>query len=532
VVQHARYRAPAESGQKLIAPPWDELPGLLAASADWRRTADMAILSQPLSQFASEARCELVAVASQYVRTYFDDAGEPVLSIDDPLVLTGHQPEMFHPGVWLKNLAAAALASRGGGLALNLIIDDDACRSTSIRVPAGTQKSPRLESVEFDAPGEDVPWEERRILDEGCWHSFGDRVRRATSPLLSQRMVDRWWELAVERGKATGLVGASLAQARHLAELAWGRHSLELPQSLMCQTAAFRRFACHVLADLPRFVEAYNSTLIDYRRHHGLRNHAQPVPNLAQRDGWLQAPFWVWSIDQPRRRSIYVRPMGGSLVMSDRRTFERSAPLEGMKDPTLADQLLAGWEREGLKLRSRALMTTMFARLAAGDMFIHGIGGAKYDEATDGICQRFFGAPPPPYATISGTLRLPVAQSAGKADAGRNARSRLRELAFHPERYLAEISTADPAAARLAAEKRRWVAVPKTAATAADRHRGIVAANAGLQPYLDELRAAAEADLSQAAELRRANRILNSREYAFCLFPCELLEQFLLDFPC
>ena len=45
----------------------------------------------------------------------------------------------------------------------------------------------------------------------------------------------------------------------------------------------------------------------------------------------------------------------------------------------------------GCKVRSRALTTTLFARLLLADLFLHGIGGGKYDELTDELMRRFFG---------------------------------------------------------------------------------------------------------------------------------------------
>jgi hypothetical protein len=43
-------------------------------------------------------------------------------------------------------------------------------------------------------------------------------------------------------------------------------------------------------------------------------------------------------------------------------------------------------------------------------------------------------------------------------------------------------------------------------------------------------RAKLERQIAEAAQATRASRVLDSREYAFCLFPRALLEQFLLDF--
>jgi hypothetical protein len=166
------------------------------------------------------------------------------------------------------------------------------------------------------------------------------------------------------------------------------------------------------------------------------------------------------------------------------------------------------------------------------DLFIHGIGGAKYDEATDAICERFFGSAPPQYATISGTLRLPVARTGLEAYGITDPAQQLRELTYHPERYLtANSSSADDQARRIVALKHHWIATPKTPTNAAERHEAIVSANRRLQPFVAAKRAAFEEQLAAARQRSRADRVLNSREYAFCLFPRDALRRFLLDFP-
>jgi hypothetical protein len=240
----------------------------------------------------------------------------------------------------------------------------------------------------------------------------------------------------------------------------------------------------------------------------------------------------VWTADAPTRRPLYLRRDGAGFIATDRQTFERRLPCvcDDGGDRALAE--LATWEAEGLKLRSRALITTMFARLAVADLFIHGIGGAKYDEATDAICERFFGATPPAFAAISGTLHLPIARTAGAVDSAQSLRQRLRDLTFHPEQH---VDFADAGVngdvTELVASKRRWLDVAKTPANAAERHREIATANQALQPYVAGARESVQRQLAAASERTRANRVLNSREYASCLFPRKLLEQFLLDFP-
>jgi len=69
----------------------------------------------------------------------------------------GHQPALFHSGVWVKNFAIGELAARSQGTALNLIIDNDTFSSTGIRVPVGGRSQPAIETVRFDAVGPAQP---------------------------------------------------------------------------------------------------------------------------------------------------------------------------------------------------------------------------------------------------------------------------------------------------------------------------------------------------------------------------------------
>ena len=82
-----------------------------------------------------------------------------------PFVLSGHQPELFHPGVWLKNFTLDRVARGNGAVAINLLVDSDTMKASSLRVPTGTVARPMVEAVLFDQPATAMPFEERRIID-------------------------------------------------------------------------------------------------------------------------------------------------------------------------------------------------------------------------------------------------------------------------------------------------------------------------------------------------------------------------------
>ena len=108
----------------------------------------------------------------------------------------------------------------------------------------------------------------------------------------------------------------------------------------------------------------------------------------------------------------------------------------------------------GIKIRTRALSTTLFARLLLSDLFLHGIGGAKYDQVTNQIAEQFFGFALPEFAAVSATLRLPICCIRIASDEqSADLRQQLRELDYHPERFL---DNGDSSAANGIAPTRSW----------------------------------------------------------------------------
>ena len=227
-------------------------------------------------------------------------------------------------------------------------------------------------------------------------------------------------------------------------------------------------------------------------KHH-VRSHSHPAPELAAEGAWLEAPFWIWTADNPRRRRVFVQPRGDDMIVSDLQGLEIPLRLSPESEADTAVAQLAALSGRGIHLRSRALLTTLAARVLLGDLFIHGIGGAKYDRLTDAMIQRFFCLEPPTFLVVSGTLHLPIVHESATTDDLRAVRNRLRELEFHPEVFL------DPqlqsgqnngsGAAHWINEKRHWIAATVAHEDARRRCRAIREANQQLQPYIADRRA-------------------------------------------
>ncbi|QDU59127.1 hypothetical protein [Aeoliella mucimassa] len=513
-IRYRQYRAPRTNNSVVAIPPLAEVSTEVDMSVESLSLADTT-----LGQLREAARRELLEAATRYTANYLP--GVPTIDPHAPLLLTGHQAELFHPGVWFKNFALSRLAAEHQAVGIHLVIDTDAAHSSNVRVPTDSVAAPRIESVPFDAATSPMPVEEKRIVDRAMFESFGQRVADTLAPLVADPLVKQWWPTvvqAVERTNGNGHL--AIAQARHQLEHAWGATTLELPMSQACELSVFAPFAAAMLVDSSRLWQAYNDALHAFRTAHRLRSDAQPMPDLAKEDDWLEMPFWVWSADDPVRRALFVRQLDGQLELTNRAGWNLTARCD------MASQLseqLAELGAAGIKLRTRALTTTLFARLVLGDVFLHGIGGAKYDEVADDLVHRLWGIVPPAYVALSATMHLPIEhRSVSSGDLQRVAHY-LRDWQWHPENWLD--SESDSVVEQALSHKRHWLALPKTEQNAAERHQAIHEANAALRQATDEVRQRLEREQAELEEQYRASQVLESREYSFCLFPADDLRE-------
>ena len=368
-----------------------------------------------------------------------------------------------------------------------------------------------------------------RTSIEALFCNFGRRVAKRLAALVPKPLIERYWPMVLERARDVDRLGYCLAQARHQLEGAWGLQTLEVPQSAVCDGEAFHWFLVHLIAHIDRFRECYNRAVQEYRHANGIRNAAHPVPDLATDGHWIEAPLWIWSAEQPQRLRLFICRCGNEYVLSNRagQTIRLSIDPDG--DASDAVQRLMDWRRQGVKIRSRALVTTLWARLALSDLFLHGIGGAKYDQVTDRLIESFFHLPPPGIMVLSATMYLPIARSAVPSADIRTIRRQLRDLTYHPETFLRETTAldGDPAAAALVAEKRRWIDAPVTHDNAYARWKALGRVNNELQPWVAARHQQLLDQLAHAQRALRHDKVLGSRDYGFCLFPETDLQKFL-----
>jgi hypothetical protein len=527
-----RLQAPKGDRAILAAPFLEHVPHLVEANRQRRARASGQLLGRAFQELRRQAQASVVAAASDYLQ----QAGEPVPpGQPDSLLLAGHQPELFHPGVWIKNFALNRLARQTGATPINLIVDNDAVKATSLhvpglRVPARPLEEhlPNLLFLPFDHGLSDAPYEERPVLDEAFFSSFPERVPQewGFTPLLNE-----FWAEVRRQGQRTPLLGERFSAARRSYERRWGCHNLEIPIGRLCDTEPYGWFLLHLLAELPRFLELHNRTVQEYRHRYGLRSKNHPVPDLTRDGDWLEAPFWSWRAGGQRRAHLFARVRPDAIEL---RSGADRWPALPWGDGQAPEKALLVWQQmraAGYKIRSRALTNTLYARVFLGDLFIHGIGGGKYDELTDQLINGFYGLEPPGYLVLSGTLLLPLPRyPTTRADCCRLCR-RWRDLRYNPQRHLDEAGIQDGPAGELVREKEYWIHKRyhgrQERLERFDRLRAITDQ---LRTYLTEQERATKQQWQQCLLQVEANAVLNRRDYAFCLFPEAVLRSFCTQF--
>jgi hypothetical protein len=256
------------------------------------------------------------------------DADRALLGLptDRPVVMSGHQPTLWHAGILAKLLATAELARATGAAAAWIVPDMDEADPTRARLPEGRGVSVTARSVRVlagESPGPGVPagaLGTREPADAGL-----PGLREALGvfrdePSMAAQVGKGVVRLACER---FGLPEITVFTATDLT-----------------RTRVWAALLDAIARDPDGCVRAYNAAA---RAHPGAG-----VRELSDDRGRVELPLWRVRPDLPRL-------------------------------PVFADQL-AGIPRG--EIRPRALAMTAVVRGALCDFFVHGTGGEQYDRVT------------------------------------------------------------------------------------------------------------------------------------------------------
>ena len=514
---------PRRHGEILIEPPATRLAEFLSSAKPHPSGQTIAGISR--RTWSELARRELMDAMVQFAGE-IGFAPPPGDAADRRWVITGHQVELYHPGVWSKVLLIDALARQSDSLAIDLLVDHDTVDHLGCAVPYWN--GPRLEKST-------VAWSEASTLP----------AEFLSAPQGKQK--DNW----LENIRAFPMAGSDsmrqftatmaddcdtryvtwMGRARRRFEQSFGINVQHVPCAYICSGTAWHSLVMAWVRNARHWCLTYNAALEQYRRRQGITNPGHPMPNLAVSNDDIELPFWIYADHQPRHRLTWHEHNGAYLAY-------------GQKHINIADLLTGDLPRSGnllrerlatadLRVRPRALTLTMFVRLFLSDLFIHGIGGALYDQMTDQIMEQLFGIQSA-YACASAGWLLPVAGDIDWRDADV---AQLKSLRHHwrgnPELLQSQLSQSE--AGRQLFRRRRELIERITASLADDRrHQRRRGPNwqsrrhdfHDLHDINDQLAALFQNDYHELetriikAELTRKNlSVASGREYFLALHP-------------
>lgn len=553
------YETPKNDKEVFIDPETSRIPGMALENKEMLQRCRIAVNGISFQTLRNKTREELLHRAVQYTNGIryllrkepyrWDFTDRPVENV--PIIQTGHEPIFYHSGIWIKNHLAHHIATRVDGIGINIIVDNDACTMGFIYAPTVSENSLHVQKIPLVAGKDRVAYEEIVFDDGKELLRFRDEVlallaknalnadalsgkpmgkgatiqplRENTKTVIADMQAAFEGYIArVVACRECGCVDmvGLLTAARVALEEDFQMKNLEIPVSWTCNTDGFYHFFLHVLHNAVRFARIYNAKLSEYRDIHKIRSKANPLPDLNVGNNITELPFWVWKQGEERKR-CYLQNEGDLLKITD--GTHVVAILKKNEDGNV--QKLRALLEDRIKLRPRAITTTMFFRLLFSDVFIHGIGGAKYDTITDEIIREFFGISPPSYVTNSATLFLPL--NALDRDIGelQRVQRELRDMPHNPERYASKELRNDADFANRIKEKKRILATIECCSM--DEKKACFNQIKALNKLLlDQIRTEFLNKQNERNALMNGlahENAVKFREYPVCMFPTEFI---------
>ncbi|MCG6156197.1 hypothetical protein [Rubinisphaera margarita] len=527
----SQYRAPRGDLEIFLQPPLAQTVERILANRQQFQQSDLVIWGRPLGDWRRLARQEFLQQAA-------GGALPQGICEHAPLILTGHQPELYHPGVLLKNMLAGFLAEAVDGCAANVTVDSDVVKSRRMTLPTLTDDQLEKSSLVIDEWTFGSPWEETGIVNQELFESLPERVSRNVAPLSQSSLLPPFWDEVVSRTAERNDLVDGLIAGRQYIEHRLGLQNRETRLSRIAQSETFLCFLAGIIGDAGKFCRDYNQALFDYRACYDLKSDSHPMPDLVITQDLTELPFWVWSSENPRRKGLFLRTTGNVLELTDRNGWSVQLPADTTDSGLNRVEFLREIASQGIKIRSRALLTTLYLRLFVADWFIHGIGGAKYDEITDDLICRYFRFPPPDYQVASGTAYLPLKRRIDPDEADPvELQARLRHAEENPE-LLLTVEQREQIADRLEEKQTliRQREESRTEGLTKRQRRELRPRNQErherLKQIRSELAALAEQPLQElreqiatARELQSQRTVSADREYPFCLYPLSKLQE-------
>lgn len=335
----------------------DESPGLL--------------VEPRASEWPALIRAFFGARSRDHAETKIQTRRELGLPTDRPIILTGHQAMVWHPGILAKYLATDRAAHATNSARAWLVVDQDSEDPWNVRYPVREASANHgglaVASMRFpartaapDTPAASLPASAplpAHDFPNAASPSVRDGLHRIHAALTRHR----------DQPSAARQLAAALADL-----LAPRKPDATVFASSLFRTALFQKLVGNMRDDPERCVRAYNAAVA---LHPNAKLRALAIDDVNVR---YELPLWRLEFERERRR-VFAEDL------------EQIPP----------DQLAP-----------RALLTTGLMRAAACDLLVHGTGGGLYESVTEAWFRHWQPSLTlAPVAVVSATLRLPLLEA-------------------------------------------------------------------------------------------------------------------------
>lgn len=413
------------------------------------------------------------------------------LATDRPVIATGHQTLLWHPGILAKYLVLEAISDAFTFASANLIVDQHVDRFGEFDVPIRrSDDTLSMRRFELTSARPDVPMGLQEPFDPpdvpAHWNYALESVREGVERVMNAVRAHR------------DEPNAALQMAAALAELMsrWVKPIPNVTATDLGETTLAREMLARMADDPHAMAESYNRAVA-----------AVPeagIPPLLMRDDFVEVPLWRVRPDKRRMRAYD----------NDVQHY--------LEDTTLSSSHLltpSPASPSSFSLLPRALFMTALVRLGMCDLFIHGTGGANYDRVMERWIGDWLGVNVAPIAVVTATLRLPLGDDTDEAEVEQAILAARR--AWHdPEAVDGDSSPGKGKAVLL----ERIASLP---CGSMERRAAFFEMHKALEHLRKDRREAIQQRLDAADRARRmadSRAIAERRDWPFALYPNEMID--------
>jgi hypothetical protein len=407
------------------------------------------------------------------------------LETDRPIIATGHQTLLWHPGILAKYMVMDAVADAHDFGRANLIVDQHVDHFGVFDVPLRrSDGSLAVRSIELAPSRKDVPM--------GLQRTFSPQRDPMHLSFASDSVAQGVQQILHAVRQHQDAPNAALQMAMVLSDLMarWVKPVTHVTATDLGQTSLSRALLQAMVDDPHACAHAYNTAVAAISD--------AGIGTLLVRDDYVELPLWRIREDGRRMRAY-------------------DNDVQRVLDDPMQSPLLP-----------RALFMTALVRLGMCDVFIHGTGGANYDRAMELWIHNWLGVQVAPVAVATATLHLPLMNDQQHMTAEQDSH-RTVEQALHAARHAWHDPEAAAMQQQMGARKAELLQMIDALPRRSTKRK---AAFFEMHRVLDELRTAhhdvvmhASQRAEQARRMVEDARIARRRDWPFPLYPIAMIDQ-------